>query len=314
MAETNPEDVPKVEETAAEEAPSTEKPITEEPATEVPEQQAESELQFIREPILDEEEMKKIFVGGIPLDTKDEEFKEFFETFSGAEVSDFVIIRKDKDIKSHFGFVTLASSEIVDNVLLKREELKFKDRVLDINRAVPKSHTSEGAHDKTKKLFIANLPKTCKVEELQTYFECRHPKTFGVIENIQLVHEKDETGAKKETNKGYGFITVSTEDLADKMAIQHSNFEFEGRKIELKKSARTGGSGGKGPRGRGRGARGGPPRGGGPPMYGYDWGGYGEYPGQWYGQGYGYNYYGSPYDGGYQQGGRGRGGGRYRPY
>ena len=39
-----------------------------------------------------------------------------------------------------------------------------------------------------------------------------------------------------EENKGYGFVIVSSEDMADKMAIQHATFEFKGRRVELKKS------------------------------------------------------------------------------
>ena len=47
-------------------------------------------------------------------------------------------------------------------------------------------------------------------------------------------------GNKTEENKGFGFVMVSSEDMADKMAIQHATFEFGGRKIELKKSSPPG--------------------------------------------------------------------------
>jgi len=182
------------------------------------------------------EEMKKLFVGGIAKDATDEEFKEYFETQCGGEVSDAVIIRKDNDKKNHFGFVTFAESELIDNLLLKKAELSFKGKSLDVNRAVPKSNTSEGAHSKTKKLFIANVPKTgVSDDDLKAYFEKRHPKEFGTIESVQLIKVKDKEGNKTEENKGFGFVTVSSEDMADKMAIQHASFEFGGRKIELKK-------------------------------------------------------------------------------
>ena len=70
------------------------------------------------------------------------------------------------------------------------------------------------------------------------YFEKRHPKEFGTLESVQLLKEekrKDEEGNKLEENTGFGFVMVSSEDMADKMAIQHASFEFGGRKIELKK-------------------------------------------------------------------------------
>lgn len=243
MAETE-EQVPQVEpETLTETAEET-KEVNTETNEQKPEEENDNnttesaeEIEFIRDPILDQEEMKKMFVGGIATDSTDEELHAFFEEVSGGVVEDKVIIRKDTDKKSHFGFITFATSELVDEVLLKRDQLKFKDRQLDVNRAVPKNNTSPGAHEKTKKLFIANLPKTgCSSEDLMKYFQARHPAKYGTIEKIQLIKKKDDKGNPTEENKGFGFIVVSSEDLADKLAIQHSNFEFGGRKIELKKS------------------------------------------------------------------------------
>ena len=198
------------------------------------------QTEYIRDPILDTEEMKKIFVGGILPESKDEDLKTFFEEMSGGTVIDHVIIRKDSDKKSCFGFVTLETSEMVDEVLLKRDQLIFNGRSLDVNRAVPKNNTWQGAHEKTKKLFIANLPRDdCEDGDLSLYLEKRHPKKYGIIENVRLIKKKGPNGEFLKENKGFGFIEVSSEDMADKMAIQHQTFDFMGRKIELKKSCPT---------------------------------------------------------------------------
>lgn len=279
------------------------------------------EKEYILDPILENEEMKKMFVGGIVADSKDEDLKTFFEEF-GVTVSDHVIIRKDKDkekkSQNHFGFVTLETSGMVDEVLLKRKELVFNGKNLDVNRAVPKSNSSPGAHEKTKKLFIANLPKSgFKEDELKKYFEDRHDPKYGTIESIQLIKKKDDQGNKTEENKGFGFVIVSSEDMADKMSIQHASFDFKGRKIELKKSVPTTEPGaGRGGRGRGKfqtqGGRGGAQFGAqayGYGQYGYgDWGGYGGY-------GAGFDYTGGygGYGGGYGLPPT-RGRGRFTPY
>jgi len=276
--------------------------------------------EYIRDAILDTEEMKKIFVRGISLDATDEEFKAFFEEHG--VVTDAVVIRKDKDKTSHFGFVTFETSEQIDELLLKKEEMKFKDKTLGMNRAVPKSNTNDGAHEKTKKLFVANLPKTgVDGEALKKYLEDRHDPKYGKIESVELIKKKDAEGNKTDENKGFGFIMVSSEDMADKMQIQHACFEFNGRKVEIKKSSPPG----EGGRGGGRGGRGrGAPR-------GQFAGGYGG--GQWDGGFGGYDYYGGGYGGGYGgygggypaygaggyaygggQAPRGRGGKRYAPY
>merc|ERR1712080_412616 len=188
------------------------------------------------------------------------------------------------------------SSEMVDEVLLKRKELVFNGKNLEVNRAVPKSSTSPGAHEKTKKLFIANLPKTgCTEDELKKYFEDRHDSKYGTIESIELIKKKDDAGNKLEENKGFGFVMVSSEDMADKMSIQHATFDFGGRKIELKKSVPTTEGGG----GRGRGKLGFGARGRGGSSYGAPRSyGYGQYPAGGYGSA-------AP---------RGRGRGRCQPY
>lgn len=135
-----------------------------------------TETEYIRDSCLDNEEMRKIFVSGIPSEAKDEELKALFEGVCNGVVAEVAVIRKDGDKKTHFGFVTFETSELIDEVLLQRTALKINGKDLEVNRAVPKNIKSAGAHERTKKLFIANLPKTCTEDELREYFEQRHPK------------------------------------------------------------------------------------------------------------------------------------------
>jgi len=285
----------------------------------------EENQEITRDPILETEEMKKIFVGGIASDSKEEDIKQFFEELSGGEVTVQAIKRNDNKGKKDFCFIILASSEAVDEVLLKKKDLNFNGNKLEINRAVPKNKTTlPGAYEKTKKLFVANLPKfNCSEDDLKKYFEARHSKKYGEIESVQLIKKKDDSGAKTDENKGYGFVIVSTEDMADKMAIQHSFFEFGGRRVELKKSVPT--TEPRGGKGRGGGRGGGNQQGygnyygnqqpyGGYPPDQYGWGGYD----QWYGYGQGPQQYGQQQYGQQAPAGRGRGkpggGNRYQPY
>jgi len=266
--------------------------------------------EYIREAILDTEEMKKLYVRGIAHDATDDELKEYFEEQTGGSTVTHVdVIRKGDEKRNRFGFVTFESSEIIDELLLKKEDLTFKQNKLEMNRAVPKKNASEGAQQKTKKLFIANVPKTGVTEkDLLKYFEDRHDPKYGTIEKLELIQTKDKEGNKTGDLKGFGFVEVSSEDMANKMVIQHATFEFGGRKIELKKSSPPGG--GQGGRG-GRGGRGGPPGG----FAGYGGGQMGY--GGGYGGGYGYaGGYGGGFGGygGYAGGYGGYGGQRYQPY
>ena len=203
--------------------------------------ESSEDKEYIADPILETDEMKKLYVGGIASDSKDEDFKAFFDGVSDDGVADYMIMRADNRMRK-FGFVTFTSSELIDEILLKRSSLIFNSKTLDVNRAVPRSDSGRGrgSQVRTKKLFIANLPKTgCSEKDLRTYFEARHPTKYGTIESIQLMKTKDGEGNRTEENKGFGFIVVSTEDMADKMAIQHAIFEFGGRKVQLRKSDPT---------------------------------------------------------------------------
>jgi len=250
-----------------------------------------TETGYIQDVILDSEDMKKLFVTKIPVDANDEDLKSFFENICGGAIAEHIVIRKDT-AKNHFGFFTFESSHLVDEVIFREKELVFNNTTLEVNRAVPKNSYLTGAHHKTKKLFIANIPPNgISEEELKKYFEERHDPKYGSIESIQFIKKKDEAGNPLEENKGFGFITVSSEHMADTMSIQHATFEYGGQKLELKKSDRDGhqsGRGGqRGGRGGQRGQRGGGQRGG--------RGGAFQYGGASYGGGYGYEGYGDGY-------------------
>jgi len=275
--------------------------------------------------VLKSEDMRKVFVGGIPKDSTDEDIKAFFENAIGGSVTDLVVIRKDTG-KSHFGFVTFETSNMVDEVIYKEKELVLNGTTVEVKRACPKKTYQTGAHHKTKKLFIAGIPKSgLKEEELKEYFDSKHDKKYGTIESVQFIKKKDDAGNLQDENKGFGFVTVSSEHLADTMSIQHSTIHLNGAKIELKKSDRDGNRTVPGGRGGGRGGSrgGGAPYGGGYGGYGGGYGGYGGYD-QW-GGGYGYyDSYGmypqygvsSAVGGRGGKGGRGgaRGGKRFTPY
>jgi len=207
-----------------------------------------------RDPSLHSEDMKKLFVSKIPKAWSDDELKSFFENICGGNVTGLVVIRKET-ARNHFGFLTFESSRLVDEAIYKEKELVVDGTALEVNRACPKQHYLTGAHHKTTQLFITGIPKTGLVEEeLKDYFDSKHDPKYGTVTSIQLIKKKDDSGKAGRENKGFGFITVSSEHLADTMSIQHSSFEFKGYKLELKKSDKDGKPGHDGHQG-GRGGR-----------------------------------------------------------
>jgi len=240
------------------------------------------------------QDSRKIFVGGLTPSTTEDELKQHFEKYGTIEQVEIV---KKESSQRMFGFVTYDKMDTCDEVFLERPH-KLGDNNLEVKRAVPKGNTLPAFTLKTKKLFIANLPKDITQDKIKSALLDGHDERYGTIETIQLIMEKDSEGKPTDVCKGYGFITCSSEDMADKLALLFCNFECEGRKIEVKKSEPK-------PREQGMG------RGGGG-MQGY-WGGYQHYNPYAYG-GYGPYGYGSGYGWGQGYGQNQGRGARFQPY
>ena len=88
-----------------------------------------------------------------------------------------------------------------------------------VNRAVPKTCPKSNTWHGGVKLFIANLPYDATQEEVLEYFKARHPEG---ITDVLLIHEKNRDGTLKDHTKGYGFVYVSSEAMADQMVIQYA--------------------------------------------------------------------------------------------
>lgn len=195
---------------------------------------------------LQHEDLRKLFVSDIPSAVTDDEFQQVLVTVADSGDADdtlegFKVIRKP-NMKYCYAFVMFTKSEVLDKVLLKRDQLRTGSQTWNAIRSMPKQIGDN--KDRVTKMFLANIPyHDCTEDELREYFADRHPKCFGTIEKLDLVKEKLFEGMYR--NKGFGFLEVSSEDLCDKMAILHAKFEFKGRSMQLRKSYSLGQGGGK---------------------------------------------------------------------
>ena len=272
----------------------------------------------------EEEQSRKLFIGGISLDTTDDGMNKYFSKYG--KITDCVVIKEKSSGRSKgFGFVTYETEEEADKCMADRPH-SLDGRTIDAKRAVSREESSKpGAHVQVKKIFVGGVKEGLDESMLRQYFE-----QFGTIVSVDIPLDKE-----KQTPKGYGFITFDDFDVTDKLVAKRkheiSGFSCEVKKAlsrdELEKSKqqlgmkmqRSGGfpRGGRGGRGRGRG------RGGGGDGYGDYGDGYGGGPmrGQFgqsqrsggpYGGGYGSGGYGGMGGGGgYGSGGYGAGGGGY---
>nr|ANE21797.1 boule 2 RNA-binding protein [Schmidtea mediterranea] len=99
----------------------------------------------------------RIFVGGFPQNTTEEELKSFFCKYG--EIKDVKIIPdKAGQAKGSYGFVTFASQEVAERIITEQAEtLVFRDRKLNIGRAVKKQPLT-GKSELQNTLILNTLP------------------------------------------------------------------------------------------------------------------------------------------------------------
>lgn len=275
----------------------------------------------------EEEQSRKLFIGGISFETTDDSLNEYFAKYG--QITDCVVIKDSESGRSKgFGFVTFATEEEADSCMAERPHT-LHERQIDVKRAVSREDSSKpGAHVQVKKCFIGGVKKGMSEDTLRGYFQ-----QFGTIQEFEIPKDR-ESGEPR----GFAFVTFDDFDVVDKLVAKRHH-EIAGQPCEVKKAlskqdmekakqqddrraSRGYGGGRGGPRGRGRGGRGGFGGGRGGGYGGYD-GGYGGRGGGYgddggygggYDQGYGGGYESQGYGGGPMKGGRGGGARSGGPY
>ncbi|XP_016429399.1 heterogeneous nuclear ribonucleoprotein A0a isoform X1 [Sinocyclocheilus rhinocerous] len=231
-----------------------------------------------------ENQLCKLFVGGLNVQTTDDGLRNHFEQYG--TLTDCVVVQNQQLKRSRcFGFVTYSSPEEADSAMAARPHVLDGNNV-ELKRAVAREDAGRPeALAKVKKIFIGGLKDDIEEDHLRDCFS-----QFGAVEKAEVITDK-ETGKKR----GFGFVYFEDNDSADKAVVLKYHV-INGHKVEVKKAltkqemqaaGSRGGRGGRGGRGMGRMQNG----------YGGRGGGYGNYGG---GGGYGSNDgYGGGYSGGY---------------
>lgn len=233
---------------------------------------------------------RKLFVGGLPQDAKDPEIREYFSKFG--EV-DTITLKTDQNTgrSRGFAFVVFKNVDGVEAAVAEPNHMVKNKKV-----AVKKAQAKQG------KIYVGKLKPELTDDQIKEHFA-----QFGTIANIEQPFDK-----QKNERKNFCFITFEKEEVAKRLLKEGSVF-IDGKELEIKKVNTK-----PDPRQQMMGGYGGPM--GGPSMRGGRGGFQGGYGGQWgpqggYGQQWGgYDQYGWGPQGGYgdyNQGYGGYGGSQY---
>lgn len=235
---------------------------------------ASDEIEYCPAPEWDSDEaMTKMFVNKIPKEHTDEQLTEAFSEWGIKSAS--IVKKEGKDFL--FGFVIFEKCDDLDECLLKKAEIQEKTKYDGLKRAVPKDDSRKpNALYRTKKLFLGNVTEDITEKVVRDYIKGRHGK-YAEVEEVHIMKKKDEKGELTDVNKGFAFITMKTEDQADRLHNSEKTAQMikgcaDDKKQRIQRSQ---------PRGDGQFRGGGGGYGGGyqQQAYGGGYGGYGGYGG-----------------------------------
>lgn len=165
----------------------------------------------------------KIFVGGLDLETTEEDLSEYFSKF-GKVVERLIKV----DIKSKksrgFGFIGFKTPESIVLVLELGEHF-IRGKKIDCKRAMTKEEAyslNKNLKDSCRKVFVSNIPRDTSKAELTKLFN-----QYGRVAEVNLMFKKKETG--------FCYLIYEREEEAIKL-IEQKYIEFKGSQLEAKKA------------------------------------------------------------------------------
>ena len=184
-------------------------------------------LNLVKQGIYDPNPKKDCFIGGIPISTTEQEFKEFLlEKFPEVKVKKVKLAKKKKHkkINKGFGFVCLKNKRNRDKFLTLK--INFKGKEIDIRKANTYVEQQNQVEDFfSARVFLSGIPVDISDKDLRVFFE----KHFE-IKRCYIV--KDQSTWK---SKGLAFLDLYTQSDAKRCVKkgQTEGFKINGTLINV---------------------------------------------------------------------------------
>merc|ERR1712151_528437 len=162
----------------------------------------------------------KIFVGGLSLDTREDDLRMYFRQFG--EVAGCIIkYDSNSSISRGFGFVSFNDHEVLVSVLSKNHIIKGKQ--VDCKEAMTKEEAFQlnlELLNSRKKIFVGKVPRNVTKSVLYQYFS-----RYGVVDDVNLIFKKPK--------EGFAFVVFDSNDTAEK-ALMEKNHVINDTQLECK--------------------------------------------------------------------------------
>ncbi|XP_071845538.1 uncharacterized protein [Apostichopus japonicus] len=174
-----------------------------------------------------DEELGKLFIGGVDKNTRPEEFRSLFE--NKGQIDDIVLMKDATmpDRNRGFGFVKFRDPSSAEELLNDPEPLVLNGKTLDVKacrqRDSQQKQDGAGQPDSPNKIFVGGLPQTCSEETLKNSFSA-----YGEVQHVKIMKDRN-TG----NLRGFAFVTFATAEPVQKL-IDERFVQCDGKSVECK--------------------------------------------------------------------------------
>lgn len=162
-----------------------------------------------------DDEDRKLFIGGLNWETNDKDLKEYFTKY-GTVVDVSIKFDAVSGNPRGFGFITFAAEDSIEEVLKSGPHV-ICGKAIDPKRAKSRPIC--------KKIFVGGIDSNMTEEEIKKYFQ-----KFGSVEGIELPFDR-----QRNRRREFCFIIFDTEEAAE-LAVKEAKQTIGTKECDIKKA------------------------------------------------------------------------------
>ncbi|ELT93758.1 hypothetical protein CAPTEDRAFT_170758 [Capitella teleta] len=162
----------------------------------------------------EDEESRKIFVGGLSWETTVKDMKDYFSKFG--EVTDATLKTDQNTGRSRgFGFVTFVDSTCVNRVI-EQTQHTLHGKNID-----PKRAKARPGREPVKKIFVGGLDPEVPEDEIRQHFS-----KYGKVEEVELPFDRS-----KNQRRFFCFVSFDTGEAVDALCQESEKHVLGGKNV-----------------------------------------------------------------------------------